>query len=97
LHVERDPERDARVDGLCQGAQAPERPIARSGSLRGRASASRADQCPFDGFHANPGIGLEDLLVRFDNNKYSVASWLSADRRESRLMPIASPAGFGSS
>jgi hypothetical protein len=43
----------------------------------------------FDGFHAVPASVSKTCLVRFDNNKYSVAAGAVA-RSRSRPMPIAS-------
>jgi hypothetical protein len=45
---------------------------------------------PFDGFHATQAAVSKTCLVRFDNNKYSVARAPSAGRSRSRPMPIVS-------
>ena len=44
----------------------------------------------FDGFHAVTASVSKTCLVRFDNNKYSVAAGRSGARSRSRPMPIAS-------
>jgi transposase len=52
----------------------PSGPTRRSGSVRGGAAKAHSLSRPLRRVPCASGLGVEDLLVRFDNNKYSVSA-----------------------
>ncbi len=66
------------LDGVIAYAKAHPHPEERERSVWERFEAERAALVPyagcFDGFHAVPAAVSSTCLVRFDNNKYSVAA-----------------------
>jgi hypothetical protein len=60
------------------------------GGVRGRAASLVPYAGRFDGFHAVPASVSKTCLVRFDNNRYSVAPARSAGRSRSMPMPTGS-------